>query len=313
MQFKYPEDREFFANFLADGDKKRLEEEFSECFDFRHPAIKRWEFNKVRKKMLDELVRKYGGKCQLRIHPDCSKDGKFEPDHIIPLSTNELNKKLRHMTRTSGEKVPAQSFGSNHPKNLILTCKRCNAYKKHRLIKPNGGISKNLSFLDSCPSGEEEIILPSGRKVSVVKYFLKFKEWKGKPIPNTYGNKTVIDFNGEPVFAELAVLRLFQSHGWGGAWVDSYRRKFRIGLPDVIDPIDLPSDKKALFDSIKQKIDASGGCWDVFVWKENQILFIELKRSKKDHIQDSQKIWLEESLNYGFALDNFVLIEWDLD
>jgi len=308
MQFEYPKDREFFANFLAGGDEKRLEKEFFECFDFRHPAIKRWEFNKVRKKMLDELMRKYGGKCQLRIHPDCSKDGKFEPDHIIPLSTNELNKKLRHMARTSGEKVPAQSFGSNHPKNLILTCKRCNAYKKHRLIKPNSG----FNFLSSHPSDKEEIILPSGRKVSVVKYFLKFKEWKGKPIPNSYGNKAVIDFNGEPVFAELAVLKLFQSNGWDGVWIDSYRRKFRVGLPDVIDPIDLPTNKKDLFNSIKQKTGASGGCWDVFVWNNDQTLFIELKRSKKDRIQDSQKIWLETSLNYGLALDNFVLIEWNL-
>ena len=132
--FEYPEDREFFAKLLTGGDVDKLESEFSDCFDFRHPAIKRWEFNKVRKKILRNLMEKYDGKCQLQIHPDCSKDGKFEPDHIIPLSTNELNKKLRHMERISKEKVPAQSFGSNHPKNLILTCKRCNAFKKHKLL-----------------------------------------------------------------------------------------------------------------------------------------------------------------------------------
>ena len=136
IQFEYPEDREFFANLLTGGDVEKLDEEFSDCFDFRHPAVKRWEFNKERKKILKELMFKYDGKCQLKIHPDCSKDGKFEPDHIIPLSTNELNKKLRHMERTSAEKVPAQSFGSNHPKNLILACKRCNAFKKHRIILP---------------------------------------------------------------------------------------------------------------------------------------------------------------------------------
>lgn len=133
MKFEYPEDREFFANLLTGGDEKRLEIEFLDYFDFRHPAIKRWEFNKVKKKLLAELILKYDGKCQLHIHPDCSKDGKFEPDHIIPLSTNELNKKLRQLVRTSNEKVPAQSFGSNNPKNLILSCKRCNAFKKHRI------------------------------------------------------------------------------------------------------------------------------------------------------------------------------------
>ncbi|MBI2669528.1 MAG: HNH endonuclease [Candidatus Yanofskybacteria bacterium] len=142
IQFQHPEDREFFANLLTGGDQEKLEKEFSDCFDFRHPAIKRWEFNKIKRKLLKELILKHGGKCQLRIHLDCSKDGKFEPDHIIPLSTNELNKKLRHMARTSSEKVPSQSFGSNDIKNLLLSCKRCNAYKKHKLIMPNGANPK---------------------------------------------------------------------------------------------------------------------------------------------------------------------------
>lgn len=135
LSFEYPEDREYFANLLAGGSIEILEKEYRDFFDFNHPAIKRWEFNKIRKKVLRELMQKYDGKCQLQIHPDCSMDGKFEPDHIIPLSTNELNKKLRNMKRTSDEKIPAQSFGSNHPKNLILACSRCNAYKKHRILE----------------------------------------------------------------------------------------------------------------------------------------------------------------------------------
>ena len=136
MKFEYPEDREFFANLLAGGDIKRLEEEFSDYFNFEHPAIKRWEFNKFRNKLMPEILEKYGGQCQLRLHPDCSKNGIYQIDHIIPLSSNELNKKLRHMGRTSKEKVPTQSFGSNNLKNLTLACKRCNAYKMHRLMLP---------------------------------------------------------------------------------------------------------------------------------------------------------------------------------
>ena len=84
--------------------------------------------------MLKELIKKYGENCQLQIHHECSVVRKFEPDHLIPLSTNELNKKLRNMKRTSSGKVPAQSFGSNHPKNLILSCSRCNAHKKHKFL-----------------------------------------------------------------------------------------------------------------------------------------------------------------------------------
>ncbi len=133
IQFEYPEDREFFAHLLTKGDPVKLKK-YSDLFDFRHPAIKRWEFNKGKKKLLQELVLKYQGECQLRIHPDCSNVLIFEPDHIIPLSTNDLNKKLRHLTRVSTEKVPAQSFGSNSPKNLILACKRCNGFKKHKFL-----------------------------------------------------------------------------------------------------------------------------------------------------------------------------------
>ncbi len=134
INFEYPEDQEYFANLLANGDVEKLERDFSDFFDFEHPAIKREKFNKIRKKVLKELLEKYGNVCQLKIHPDCSKVEKFEVDHIIPLSSNELNKKLRGMTRFSSEKVERQSFGSNHIKNMVLACKRCNAFKKHKFI-----------------------------------------------------------------------------------------------------------------------------------------------------------------------------------
>src|SRR5262245_13000557 len=134
MQFKYPEDRKYFANLLAGGDEKRLDREFSDYFDFREPTIKRLEFNKMRRKFLADLIEKNGEVCHWHAHLDCSKEKIWELDHIIPLKTNELNKKLRGMIRVSNRKVPSQSFGSNHPKNLVLSCKRCNAFKKHRIF-----------------------------------------------------------------------------------------------------------------------------------------------------------------------------------
>src|SRR3989344_3673856 len=154
----------------------------------------------------------------------------------------------------------------------------------------------NLKFLSQYETGDEIFSLSSGAKIPIRKYFLTFNSWKGAPIPNTYNGKAVIDWNSEPLFAELAALRLFQSHGWDGVWVDSYGRKYRIGLPDIAEPIELPEKQKQLIDSIRAKTGRSGGCWDVFVWKNDQILFIELKRQKKDAIQSSQNEWLEVSL-----------------
>jgi hypothetical protein len=309
MQFEYPEDREFFANLLAGGNVEKFEKEFSEYFDFRHPAIKRWEFNKQRKKLLEELVRMHDGKCQLRIHPECGADGIFEPDHIVPLSSNELNKKLRSIKRTSSEKVAPQSFGSNHIKNLTLACRRCNAFKKHRFIIPRNLYSDDISYLPH--RIESEVFsLSSGSHKLVQKYFQYFNEWDGAPIPNTYNGKAVVDWNGEPLFAELAVLRLFELHGWSGVWVDSYRKKYRVGLPDVVEPVEIPEEKMKLLDDLREKTGRYGGCWDILVWKDDGLLFIELKRDKKDRIQDSQKLWLEASIAHGLTANNFALVEW---
>lgn len=101
-------------------------------FDFRDPAEKRKEFNCMRKQVFKSLVVIYGLTCQLNCHADCTGTAS-EVDHLIPLSSNVLNKKLRNIRGASGKKTPAQSFGSNHQDNFVLACSRCNAFKKHRL------------------------------------------------------------------------------------------------------------------------------------------------------------------------------------
>jgi hypothetical protein len=176
----------------------------------------------------------------------------------------------------------------------------------------NSSQEDHLEFLKQHKVDGEMFSLSSGEKISIQKYFINFNQWNGAPIPNTYGNKLIIDSNGEPLFAELAVLRLFQSQGWDGVWVDSYGRKFRVGLPDVAEHVEIPEKQKELIDTIKAKTGKSGGCWDVFLWKDNKILFIELKRLKKDKVQDTQKIWLEHSLSNGLSHEDFAFVEWDI-
>ena len=116
----------------------------------------------------------------------------------------------------------------------------------------------SLEFLKQYKTESEILSLLSGEQIPIQKYFLHFDPWKGDPIPNTYNGKAVIDWNGKPVFAELAVLRLFQSHGWDGVWVDSYRRKYRTGLPDVAEPVKLPEAQQKIIDAIRAKIGKSG-------------------------------------------------------
>jgi hypothetical protein len=169
-----------------------------------------------------------------------------------------------------------------------------------------------LDFLKPHKVKSETFSLSSGEQVSIQKYFLEFKEWRGAPVQNTYNGKSVIDWNGEPAFAELAVLRLFQSRGWDGVWVDSYGRKYRVGMQGLSEPIDLPAAQAELIESIRQKTGRFGGCWDVVAWKDRTALFLELKREKKDAIQSTQTEWLAAALALGLSPDNFALIEWDI-
>jgi len=132
--FQYKADYKFFLDKLAGGDEELFKRKYLKLFDFRDPIIKRKEFNLIRNKVFKELVLKYGEKCQLKIHPDCSEEKKFDVDHFIPLSTNKLNKEIRNLQAEKGKKVASQSFGSNDISNFKIACKRCNAFKKHKII-----------------------------------------------------------------------------------------------------------------------------------------------------------------------------------
>ncbi len=136
LSFEYPEDRDYFVSLLAKGNEQLFELRYAHFFDFRDPLIKRKEFNTRRNRLFERLMQQYGLSCRLKLHPDCSKVKKYDIDHVVPLATNELNKRIRHIKRTDKKKVPAQSFGSNHIDNLVIACKRCNAFKKHRIIIP---------------------------------------------------------------------------------------------------------------------------------------------------------------------------------
>jgi 5-methylcytosine-specific restriction endonuclease McrA len=105
-----------------------------EFLDPRDASLKRGEFSKIRNQVYAELKEAEGEKCQLN-YDCCDESTGFEVDHIFPLSTNVLNKRLRKMPAPEGKKVPAQPIGSNNRANLILACKKCNGHKMHRLIK----------------------------------------------------------------------------------------------------------------------------------------------------------------------------------
>jgi hypothetical protein len=156
-----------------------------------------------------------------------------------------------------------------------------------------------------------ELTLPSGRLVSIPTYFHHFKRWQGTPIADSFGNKPVLDCNNAPLFAELAILRLLQASGWQGVWIDTFRRRFLQALPP--DSCVLPKDAQSLLDRVNQGRKWPPGCFDVFAWKDDQLLFVEAKWKGHDSFRDNGKAWLESALNSGLSLESFLVFEWSID
>ena len=77
------------------------------------------------------------------------------------------------------------------------------------------------------PEVLEAMVVPSGDEVHVPKARPTFNQWTGDFEGDTYGNKPLVDMDDEPMFAELAILRLFRKEGWDGVWVDTFSRKNR--------------------------------------------------------------------------------------
>ena len=158
------------------------------------------------------------------------------------------------------------------------------------------------------PTSLQSFVLSTGEEISVAKTRPKFQEWSGENLQNTYGGKAVINMAGEPCFAELAILSAFQNDGWMGVWVDSYGGRFRTIWEGV--GVDLPPEKQSLLDRIKISGTSKSGCWDVFCWREDEVVFAEAKRLGDDQVRSSQVNWLEAALRAGVDINSFLLVEW---
>ena len=129
---------------------------------------------------------------------------------------------------------------------------------------------------------------------------------------DTYGGKAVLTFRGKPLFSELVVLRLVEEEGWHGVWVDSYRRKYRVGMPSVAEPVALPEREEKFLKKIRDIAGCRGGCFDVFAWRGSNHRFIELKRRTKDRIRLTQKRWLAAARRCGIRMSDLLIVEWDI-
>lgn len=138
------------------------------------------------------------------------------------------------------------------------------------------------------------------------------------PPPNfTFGRKPVLTHGGQPVFAELLILRLLEKYGWTGVWVSSYGgikfiREMPKDYPLIQVSPQLPETQISLIHKIQGRSDQRGGCFDVFAWQDENVIFCEAKRSKEDRIRPSQRRWIEAAITVGIPLHSLLVVEWSV-
>ena len=151
---------------------------------------------------------------------------------------------------------------------------------------------------------------------------IALRKWTGEPLANNnLGAKPLIDFAGRPQFAEVVILKLCQLSGWESRWVQTYSMK--AGTPRFLNdwadkpltlqqstPIEDAHAQKAIAE-VRKENNTYSGCWDIFTWHNNQLVFAEVKRSKKDKLTKSQITWLQSAITVGLSVENFVVVEWD--
>ena len=157
------------------------------------------------------------------------------------------------------------------------------------------------------PTGTEQIDLSDDLLALLPKATPTFTPWKGPPLADDYGGKQVLDLDGEPLFAELVILRLFQRAGWDGVWVDTYRKRHLVGLEEEAT---LPGRITDLMGSIARRAGSRSGCFDVVAWTGESIVFAESKRSGRDRLRDTQRFWLRAALDVLPGPEALLVVEW---
>src|SRR3989344_1489485 len=164
------------------------------------------------------------------------------------------------------------------------------------------------------PTGDTEIKLSNGHTVTLPICHPIFTEWSGKMPDFDFGKKPVLDYKGEPLFAELVILRLLQEAGWDGAWIETYDginflQRMPQGWSLKADQVSIPEDKEELLRQI-WKTAKTTACFDVLAWKNDETLFCEAKRTGKDKLTNAQLKFIEGALACGIRPESILIAEW---
>ncbi|MBL7985349.1 MAG: hypothetical protein JNM91_10145 [Flavobacteriales bacterium] len=138
-----------------------------------------------------------------------------------------------------------------------------------------------------------------------------FQPWTGDRTGiHTFGGKDLLLVDGQPQFAEVAILRAFQADGWQGRWLETYGHgPMKPGLWNAWHPdgpraqVHGPITEGWVTERLQAIALANGntysGCWDVVVWKNDRLVFAESKKQRKDRMRGTQLRWMEAAMECG--------------
>ena len=130
-----------------------------------------------------------------------------------------------------------------------------------------------------------DISLPNGAVARLPVCRPVFSKWIGTPPAFDLGGKAVPNYNGEPCFAELAILRMLLQHDWSGAWVETFGgTHFLSKMPEgwSLQSEDIiPTDKTEKLKHI-WKTGKTTACFDVFAWQGSEVAFLRSEPRRFD-------------------------------
>jgi hypothetical protein len=163
------------------------------------------------------------------------------------------------------------------------------------------------------PTGTIPIRISGDQTITLNKCTPAFRKWRGAPVP-TFGGKEILDINGSPAYAELAILRLLEKEGWNGVWVSAFGSpRFRKNIDDRTDIVSFNDSPAArIIHRLARERNGFGGTFDVAASNGQEMLFAEAKRAKRDQIKSTQVDWLRSALATGVPIASFLVVEWSL-
>ncbi|MFC2015925.1 hypothetical protein ACFLUM_03235 [Chloroflexota bacterium] len=121
--------------------------------------------------------------------------------------------------------------------------------------------------------------------------------------------------DGEPLFGELAIVRLLQKDGWEGVWVDAShsrgrRTPFWQDMPHKAKAYDL-SLIPHMWETYSRIVECNGGkasgFFHALAWREDRLLLAEYK-GKGDRPNENEAAWIDAAVRAGVLARDMLFV-----